>query len=254
MDALYANNQPEINRLFANPFALLVNNELYTAYWLATRTLTDYEKSGIPLEAVAEYLKVIDDVSLREEYRAIKSTLKKAIKTSEMVSMSSLDVASKWELSAPYRTEYYGVPDFVHDLVNSEELAKWMNRFNYEEREKGKPTRDILEYNVINLVRELNIAKQDFIRENNGLIYTSEQVEAIYSADPKQVMKAFGNPYALSIGDKLYSIDWLSMNDVEAYQKAGITKDALKVYLDKIKNNSMFTSEVERIIEGYNQL
>ncbi len=253
IDALYSNNPSEINREFANKSALLVNSEIYTLEWVATRTLSDYEQNNIPLDSVFSYLGVIERYNMPEECRALKSTLQNIIKSKKNIISSNLDVLAKWELSAPYRTEYYGIPDFVHELVDSEELENWMNRFVYEAVDFSK-LRNGYEYNVINLVRELNIAKQDFIRANDNLIYTPEQVEAIYSADPKQVMKVFGNPYALWIDDKVYSIDWLTWSYVDTYQKAGITKDVLKVYLDKIKNNSMFTEEVKIITEKYNQL
>ncbi len=252
IDLWYSTDPTVRDREKPNPYAMVINNNIYTPDWLGSRTVTEFEKNGIPLEDISLHLKIIDDYVSSEEYLAVKSTLKRAVKAGKMITKGDLDVQSRWELAAPYRLEYYGIPEFAYDLVNSDELVKWMDGFVLEDEESI--SRDSREYNVINFVRELKIAKQDFIRANNNLIYTSEEIEAIYSADPKQVIEVFGNPYNLIVGGNVYSIKWLASEIAEKYKEAGITKDVLKAFLDKINDKPVLKEEIELITNQYNQL
>lgn len=236
IEAIYSGDQKLVNRAFVNDYALLVNDEIYTPDWLALHTIKDYEKAGITVEVLLEYLNKINFSTLDDEYLSIKGVLKKSNKIDTLNQ-------SKLELSAPYQLEYYGLDSFLYDIIDNERLNEWAKQFQLE---YTRDRRDTSGANIINVVKELNVPKEDFIKANNGLVYTEEQIEAIYSGDKKLINKVFTNDYALMVNDKIYTVDWLFIRRIDDYQKAGITKDILEQYLKKI-NIPEFKVEYNKI-------
>ncbi|SCY37235.1 hypothetical protein [Alkaliphilus peptidifermentans] len=244
IEAIYSGDQKLINKIFVNEDALLINDEIYTADWLASRTAKDYERAGISEEELIKYLDKINIIDFKEEYLPIKGVL---IKTNKAKSLpiSNINIKpSKLELLAPYQLEYYGLDSFIHDIVDYEKLTEWRNEFLVEYNWSRR--RNIEECNIINLVKELNIKEEDFVKANKDLIYSKEQIKAIYSDNQEEINKAFANEYALLVDGEIYSIEWLMRNNKKDYENIGITKEILDNYLKKI-NIPQLENEFEYI-------
>lgn len=230
IEAIYSGDLKLINRVFVNRNALLVDDEIYTADWLASRTAKDYEEAGISDEVLSDYLNKIDKLQFKDEYLSIKGSLKKAKKDKSYTTSVNDKKTSKMELEAPYRLEYYGIDSFIYEIVEAERLNDWMDQFTVD---YYKNTRPMDECNIVNLVKELNISEEDFTGANSGLVYTKDQIKSIYSNDQKNINKAFVNEFALLVNDEIYTIDWLIKNKQE-YEKIGITKEVVEDWVENI--------------------
>ena len=71
IEAIYSGNQAVINRVFVNPCALLIDDKIYSASWMANHSYGDYKKAGMTDEMLIDYLKLIKASPLEEEYRQI---------------------------------------------------------------------------------------------------------------------------------------------------------------------------------------
>ncbi len=75
VEAMFSQDQKLVNKVFVNLGALLHNNEIYTANWLAVHTYEDYKREGITEEILAEYLERIGEAPLKEQHKKIKVNL-----------------------------------------------------------------------------------------------------------------------------------------------------------------------------------
>lgn len=223
----------ELFREFVSRFALLSNDKIYTADWLASRSVKSYSGEGITPEALTGYLKAIDYDEFKDEYLAISGNLNK---------MTTPDgrSQSKREQLAPYAPVYYGIDGFVTELVDDTTLSLWMNQFLYDHA-NNRRGRSITECNVVNLVKELDIERTSFEKADIQQIYTREQIDAIYSHDQKLVNAAFVSASALLADGKIFAAEWLMKHDIGHYKYEGITADMLAKYLERLDSEKLGT-------------
>ena len=133
------------------------------------------------------------------------------------------------EYCTKYIPDFYGMEDFVAELVDSDTLEEWLAPFINKER-------SLWELTVLSAVTEMNIPKSAFIKSNaeNGGVFTDEQTEALYSGDEAALNRAFVSPWALTANGKIFTPDWLAVHTASEYEKNGITFDALFEYIKKI--------------------
>lgn len=204
IEALYSKDQKLLNKIFVNEYALLIDDEIYTADWLATRTIRDYKKIDITDQTLNSYLNKIDIIELKDEYVTIQGVLQKAQKAGLLQDKQLLArPKSKLDMLSAYQPLFYGVDDFLYEIVDEKKLEEWKNQFLLE----YGSSRDIRECNVYNAVYELEIPKESFIKANQGLVYTEEQIEAIYSGDVQKVNEIFVNEYALLYNGRIFTAD-----------------------------------------------
>ncbi len=77
IEAIYSEDTKVINKEFVNKYALLINDEIFTASWLTEHTEEEWGKEGLTKEIIKEYLKTIKDTPLQEEYEKIKQKQEK---------------------------------------------------------------------------------------------------------------------------------------------------------------------------------
>ena len=182
IDAIFSDDINLINQAFINDYALLIGDKIYTPDWLATHTISNYEQSRIDANELMQYLDKIDVVELERETLAIKANLSRI--NPAFVDNNSL-------ARNQYEIDFYSMPDFIHELIPSTEYEAWASRFIVE---NNNEVRDMSEFNIINIVRELNIKKSDFIKANAQRIYTEEQIEAIYFGSNDDINGEFSQP------------------------------------------------------------
>lgn len=135
--------------------------------------------------------------------------------------------------SSSFRTryifEFYGMLDFVSELVDRDALSSWMKQFESGER-------SLWELTLFTAVNELGISKESLLQANeqSGKLFTDEQIASLYLNDIRKVNECFVNPYALLHDGEIYTPDWLATHTAEDYKRIGITADELKEYLNKI--------------------
>ncbi len=245
IDALYSGDEKLINNYFVNASALLFNDEIYTPSWLALHSASDYEKAGLTVDLLEDYLAGMEPIQLAVEYLAIKSTLVKAGKLSDKA-------PSEPEYYAPYKLKFYGIDDFIYKLVDEAKLDKWREQFMLES--VGRDRRDASEANIFNLVKELAIPREAFEKANNA-IYTKQEVDAIYSGSLKQVNLIFASKYALvdPANGNIYTLRWLSSEPISRFTELNLSKEMLRNYLKNITDPAL-SENYQAIIEKINSM
>ncbi len=141
----------------------------------------------------------------------------------------NLTEANRSSFRTRYIFEFYGLIDFVAELVDPTVLSNWMEQFESGER-------SLWELTLYTAVSEMGISKESLLEANaqSGMLFSNKQIESLYSEDIKQVNECFANPYALLHNGEIYTADWLATHTTDDYKKAGLTADELKEYLNKI--------------------
>lgn len=120
---------------------------------------------------------------------------------------------------------FYALETSFTDLVDEEELRRWLATFDNEDG-----TRNYDGINFLSFIEEFDIPKEKFVEVNNTPPYpvlTDEQIEALYSKDPKLLADTFANPHAIRVGDEIYTAKWVVEHTVEEIAEAGITLEEL---------------------------
>lgn len=224
IDAIYSNDPKLINRAFVNRYALLHNDAVYTADWLASRSASCYAKESLTRESLFAYLKAIDYDEFNSEYLVIAGNIKKMTRNNAL--------STRRERLAPYVAAYYGIGAFVAGLVDDAKLSAWMDAFlfNHNENRRG---RSITECTVANLVKELGIERAAFEKADTWQTYNKQQLDAIFSRDQKKIDEAFVSSSALLVNGNIYTAEWLLKHDIGQYRHEGITAAMLASYLSR---------------------
>ncbi|WP_148449989.1 hypothetical protein [Gorillibacterium timonense] len=149
----------------------------------------------------------------------------------------------KAELLTEYQFEFYGVPTFINEIVGTDKVSEWLKQFKSNQNPEG---RDSQEITIANVIMELQVPKEDFIKASQGLLFSEEQMDALYSGDKKRMNAAFVNENALLVNGNIYTADWLSAHSVDDYKTEGITDDILYPYLKKM-NKEVLQDEYNNI-------
>ena len=171
-------------------------------------------------------------VDVSQEFDDEKENIKNNNTQTELFENTDLKLGANSQ-SSDFRTryifEFYGILDFVAELVDEDILSNWKGQF-----EKGE--RSLWDMTLVTMVEELNIPEEQLLKANsqNGNIFTDEQISSLYSGNIKKVNELFANPYALVSNGEIFTPDWLATHTVEDYLAVGITPDTLKEYLNKI--------------------
>ena len=129
------------------------------------------------------------------------------------------------ECKYDYHKNFYGLSTSFAKLVDAEKLDQWFGTFD-----NADGTRNYDGINILSFIEKFNISKNVIIEKNNAFPYpmfSNEQIEALYSKDPKQLADCFANPYAIRVGDEIYTAQWVATHTVEEIAEAGITLEEL---------------------------
>ena len=108
------------------------------------------------------------------------------------------------------------------------------------------------------LINKYNITKEEFVRFNDkdkerlanakenhpdtnwhDDTFTDQEINTLFSKDVRAVKAMALNDYALMVGDKVFSAQWLLDHSVEDYQKEGISLALVKEKTQAIKDSKM---------------
>ncbi len=133
------------------------------------------------------------------------------------------------EPGVSYTLVYYGMDTDLINMVSEEEYNQWIATFQSDSNPNGKSWDICLQKDFI---QYFSIPKQQ-IKDKLSLTYTTEQIDAFYSDDPKDMNLAFKNDYAILANGEIYSPIWLATHTKSDYEEAGITVEQLKEYVEK---------------------
>ena len=126
---------------------------------------------------------------------------------------------------AKYDFEFYGIPGRIADIVEEEAFNAWV------EEAYSKSKENLEDYTILTFIDYFTISKDDLTKASQGWgeydTFTDEEIEALYSKDPKQLADCFANPYAIRVGDEIYPAKWVVTHTVEEIAEAGITLEEL---------------------------
>ncbi len=176
LKTLYSGDMKKINEAFVNPYALIVDGEIFTPVWLAIHTVGDYYENGITFEILQEYLPKIDMSVTRFACVPI------ALKMKEMNASFSLDSVEQLK-EIEYDPRLYVVPDEIYNVLTKEEYENWANQFVVE---GNHSYRDFNEFNLVNLIEETGISPEDL----------EEAVEVEYELKDRDIAVRESNPTA----------------------------------------------------------
>lgn len=143
-------------------------------------------------------------------------------------------VYDDYNLSWEYLPEYGGIETRFISLVDKEEFEQWSQNFKHINSDGN---RNGYEYNIYNFIKDFNISKDEFIRVNKDFgrsVFTDEQMDILFSADEEYILEQITNPYAVRIGEKIYTPYWLATHTAEDYLAENISVSALEAKKDKI--------------------
>ncbi|MCI8332665.1 MAG: hypothetical protein HFE78_07555 [Clostridiales bacterium] len=119
----------------------------------------------------------------------------------------------------------YALSTIFMALADPEDLSKWEELFVNEDG-----TTNYADKHLLSFIEQCNISKEAFVEANNNHVYpifTDEEIDAIYSKDPKRLADYFANPHAIRVGNEIYTAKWVATHTVEEIASAGITLEEL---------------------------
>lgn len=237
IEAIYSGDSVKIANAFANEYALVINGNIFTPDWLATHTVSDYEKNGITYELLSEYIQKIDIPELDFACIPISLTTKKMNPDFDLSSIQQLKKIS-------YDPILYVIPDEIHDLLSDTEYEEWAGQFNIE---GNKTSRSLSEFNIINITSEKGLNISSMMSE----ITSSSQSDALMTGNITDIISSFSldvlmKDFSIVKGENTYSLEWLCTQTIDDFENYGITLDDLQKLLLEMDRYS-FTSEYERI-------
>lgn len=156
-------------------------------------------------------------------------SLSSDINNSTDTTVLALDYASRQsggdilnEICCKYAFDFYGLDGILDEYIGSDKITEWI--------EAEKPE-EITTYQII---KYFNIPKDVFIDLYQGVQYSNEQIDAMYSNDIMRINKAFANEYALVVNGEIFTPDWLATHTKSDYVNNGITAEMLIEYVNKI--------------------
>lgn len=175
-----------------------------------------------------------------------------------------------------YQNNLFDIPKELQEYVGIDKVNEWNKQFcqeingnliwkyRYYNRFSGDYTanEDLLECSLWAFVRDFQIPKEELIKiyqatdkhpygyqfelDSNTERYqkyncylTDAQIDALYSENPSDVMKAFVGYEAVYHNGNIYLYQWFETHSAEDYQKAGFTAAQVQTLVDQLTKNSV---------------
>lgn len=127
--------------------------------------------------------------------------------------------------------ESMGVSKALTDYVDERTPGtsdEWFSQFPHV---NPAGTRDPYDCNSIVFIREMGLTREEVEQINakaRYLLFTSKEIDAIFSGDEKQLNEVFASPLAVLADGYLYSPEWVATHTPEDYRTVGITRAMLE--------------------------
>ena len=127
--------------------------------------------------------------------------------------------------------ESMGVSKALTDYVDEKTPGasdEWFSQFPHVDPEG---TRDPYDCNSIVFIQEMGLTREEVEKINGqaqGLLFTTKELDAIFSGDEKQLNEVFASPLAILVDGYLYSPEWVATHTPEDYRTVGITRAMLE--------------------------
>lgn len=140
-----------------------------------------------------------------------------------------------------------GIDGLFMNYVSDEEFNVWA-----EKQSTIKSETEMMDF-----VKDFNISKEKFIEINKSYNklgiespYTDKQIDAIYSGSEIEYYKAFISPYAICVGDEIYTPEWLATHSTADYKSVGISAKVLNEKILLMKEKCITTQDNINILES----
>lgn len=181
---------------------------------------------------------------------------------------------SSWK-RVMWRTGRQVGPEFIADCLVQDELMskehykeKWCSQFEFYTEMYPDPglvngTRTAAEYTLYHYVKEYDISREyvekcvldvyesskEMFPDDPIIMYTTEEIDAIFAPTPTAYIRFFANPCTIAVEDVIYTPLWLEEHSIEEWEKAGITKEAVKEKLDVWEKYFGYPSEQDEVLK-----
>lgn len=91
--------------------------------------------------------------------------------------------------------------------------------------------RDLCDCSSIVFIQEMGLTREEVEQINakaRYLLFTTKEIDAIFSGDEKQLNEVFASPQAVLADGYLYSPEWVATHTPEDYRTVGITRAMLE--------------------------
>ena len=128
-------------------------------------------------------------------------------------------------------TDGSGVDKSLVDYVDEKTPGasdEWFSQFPHVDPEG---TREVRDCNSIVFIQEMGLTREEVEKINGqaqGLLFTTKELDAIFSGDEKQLNVVFASPLAILVDGYLYSPEWVATHTPEDYRTVGITRAMLE--------------------------
>lgn len=138
-----------------------------------------------------------------------------------------------------HKMMYHFIDGSLIDYVGMDVFNAWIDSLGYDFNEWNSDEN----CNIIAFVEHFQIPKEtfisltrdgideEFIEEHDGItMYSMEQIDAIYSGDPKEVNRVFCGPLAVynENNGQLYSLHWIADHTAEECVAMGLPLDQVQ--------------------------
>lgn len=154
------------------------------------------------------------------------------------------------EYTEEYVFRFENLTSEILNLVSQDKYTAWINSYNEKKLESNER---IPPLTILDFVNEFNISEEQLlsvIAEDNDPAWTitREDVDVIYSGNPKLINRTFMNEYSVLHGDKIYTPQWMYEHTAAEYAEEGLTNYDVTTMMIKMKRLP-FTDEAMGAME-----
>ncbi len=243
LQILLSRDEAAILSHFKSDASIVIGDRIYSPQWVYENSLRAYRDAGITPEMLKEKLAIYNQFNFTDEAR---NYLINKINQYES-SLSPAVGGSDSMFNRKYIDEVYNI-HIATLLVDKDVRDRWVNDVFLNktpfEQEALPPL-----YQIIN---ELGIPKEDFVKKNNEYADSPDSylaqyiVDALYADDIETMKQILMSPYALYHNNEIYTFDELVANPELAKD---IPKDTLAKYFDNIEFICIENGEIKYMQE-----
>lgn len=187
--------------------------------------------------SVSEYLKTPSETEKSDQNAAFVEDIIETTQEDKTETPSEIPMigGSDYAFSRKYIDKVYNIY-MAAEVVGEEAENEWVNNVfllkTPEEQEELPP--------IYQMIRDLNITKEDFIAENNKYVdypdmyFSDDIISALYQEDVEEMKRLLASPLALYYDGEVYTFDELSQSQ-NARMATNIPADVMSEYLGYIE-------------------
>lgn len=134
-----------------------------------------------------------------------------------------------------------GIPVELLRLVEQSDYDNWKSKHNIFEKAPSSLT----EYrNIYSFIVEFDISDEDVLSaldvylnsDDPRIAIPEEDINVILSRDESAIVERFASEYSITVGEKIYSPQWVYEHSISDYKNSGITPEMIEGKLELYRN------------------